>query len=435
MGDGKEAEVEVRVQPRRADNTVHPLQTESSSRAVPSENYPSDEFRPFRKWIPWMIPTFVVANIAVFLISMYVNNCPNRSDSCVARFLGRFSFQPFKENPLLGPASSTLQRMGALDVKKVVDRHQWWRLISCIWLHAGVFHILANMLSLLFIGIRLEQEFGFIRIGLLYLLSGFGGSLLSALFIRSSISVGASGALFGLLGGMLSELITNWTIYANKFAALLTLVFIIAINLAVGILPHVDNFAHIGGFLSGFLLGFVFLIRPQFGWVSRKNIPLGHRASSKKKKHKTYQYVLWVLSIILLIVGFTVGIVMVARGVNGNERCSWCRYLSCIPTSRWSCRSSPGTCAVRSLLSLSRVLRLSALTFWLTLTDHVTEECQLLLFFSPVIYLRALLHVLQITQRDTLVSLTCQETGKSRNYTLPGATETQIYDLCVDLCR
>ncbi|CAA6654993.1 unnamed protein product [Spirodela intermedia] len=369
MGDGKEAEVEVRVQPRRADNTVHPLQTESSSGAVPSENYPSDEFRPFRKWIPWMIPTFVVANVAVFLISMYVNNCPNRSDSCVARFLGRFSFQPFKENPLLGPRPQReLQRMGALDVKKVVDRHQWWRLISCIWLHAGVFHILANMLSLLFIGIRLEQEFGF-------------STLLSSLFIRSSISVGASGALFGLLGGMLSELITNWTIYANKFAALLTLVFIIAINLAVGILPHVDNFAHIGGFLSGFLLGFVFLIRPQFGWVSRKNIPLGHRASSKKKKHKTYQYVLWVLSIILLILHCW--IVMVARGVNGNERCSWCRYLSCIPTSRWSCRSSPGTCAVRSLLSLSRVLRLSALTFWLTLTDHVTEECQLLLFFLP----------------------------------------------------
>lgn len=55
-----------------------------------------------------------------------------------------------------------------------------------------------------------------VRIGLLYVVSGFGGSMLSSLFIQSSISVGASGALFGLLGGMLSELITNWTIYANK---------------------------------------------------------------------------------------------------------------------------------------------------------------------------------------------------------------------------
>lgn len=54
------------------------------------------------------------------------------------------------------------------------------------------------------------------KVGLLYVISGFGGSVLSALFIQSNISVGASGALFGLLGAMLSELITNWTIYENK---------------------------------------------------------------------------------------------------------------------------------------------------------------------------------------------------------------------------
>ena len=55
-----------------------------------------------------------------------------------------------------------------------------------------------------------------VRIGLLYLISGFGGSILSALFLRSNISVGASGAVFGLLGGMLSEIFINWTIYSNK---------------------------------------------------------------------------------------------------------------------------------------------------------------------------------------------------------------------------
>ena len=51
--------------------------------------------------------------------------------------------------------------MGALDVSRVVDRHQGWRLITCMWLHGGLFHLLANMLSLIVIGIRLEQEFGF----------------------------------------------------------------------------------------------------------------------------------------------------------------------------------------------------------------------------------------------------------------------------------
>lgn len=52
--------------------------------------------------------------------------------------------------------------MGALEVQKMIHGHdQAWRLLSCMWLHAGVFHVLANMLSLVFIGIRLEQEFGF----------------------------------------------------------------------------------------------------------------------------------------------------------------------------------------------------------------------------------------------------------------------------------
>jgi membrane associated rhomboid family serine protease len=55
-----------------------------------------------------------------------------------------------------------------------------------------------------------------VRVGLVYLISGFGGSLMSALFIQSSVSVGASRALFGLVGSMLSELITNWSLYANK---------------------------------------------------------------------------------------------------------------------------------------------------------------------------------------------------------------------------
>ncbi|KAM0935103.1 putative peptidase S54, rhomboid, Rhomboid-like superfamily [Dioscorea sansibarensis] len=290
-----------------------------------------------RVWKPWVVPLFVIANVAVFIATMYVNNCPSNPTpfgSCVARFLHRFSFQPLRQNPLLGPSSSTLDKMGALEWNKVVEQHEGWRLITCIWLHAGVIHVLANMLSLIFIGIRLEQQFGFFRIGIIYLVSGFGGSVLSSLFVRNSISVGASGALFGLLGAMLSELITNWTIYSNKAAALLTLVVIIVINLAVGILPHVDNFAHIGGFLTGFLLGFVLLIRPQFGWVERHNLP---PESQVKSKHKMYQYVLWVAAMLLLIAGFAVGLVMLFRGEDGNEHCHWCHYVSCVPTSKWNC--------------------------------------------------------------------------------------------------
>lgn len=321
---------------------------EQKRKGAPSSSeraYAIEESRE-RSWVSWLIPLFVLICIVMFLVEMFVNNCPkhitNRvggdgDEKCVARFLGRFSFQPLGENPLFGPSSDTLDKLGALNWNKVVHEHQGWRLISCIWLHAGLIHLLANMLSLIFIGIRLEQHFGFLRIGFIYLFSGFGGSVLSSLFIRNSISVGASGALFGLLGAMLSELLTNWSIYTNKLAALLTLLVVILINLAVGILPHVDNFAHIGGFLTGFLLGFILLVRPQFGWIERHNLPAGVRV---KSKYKPYQYVLWVVSLVLLISGFTIGVVMLFRGVNGYERCHWCRYLSCVPTSKWKCNES-----------------------------------------------------------------------------------------------
>ena len=64
-------------------------------------------YRPFKKWASWLVPSFVAANIVVFVVTMSINDCPENSSSCVARFLGRFSFQPLKENPLLGPSSST----------------------------------------------------------------------------------------------------------------------------------------------------------------------------------------------------------------------------------------------------------------------------------------------------------------------------------------
>ncbi|KAL8557075.1 hypothetical protein ACS0TY_004518 [Phlomoides rotata] len=325
---------------RRQEEDIEKRNVSSAERGYAIENRD-------KNWISWLIPVFVAANVAMFVVEMSSNNCPkhiknrgsrfgdnNNNNKCVARFLGRFSFQPLRENPLFGPSSSTLDRLGALNWSKVVHHHQGWRLISCMWLHAGVIHLVINMLSLVFIGIRLEQHFGFLRIGLIYLISGFGGSVLSSLFIQHRISVGASGALFGLLGAMLSELITNWSIYSNKVAALLTLLVIVVINLAIGILPRVNNFAHIGGFLTGFLLGFVLLPRPQFGWLERHNLPAGVRVRSK---YKAYQYVLWLVSLVLLVAGFSVGLAMVFRGVNGYKHCRWCRYLSCVPTSRWKC--------------------------------------------------------------------------------------------------
>ncbi|ESQ35555.1 hypothetical protein EUTSA_v10008314mg [Eutrema salsugineum] len=291
------------------------------------------------QWTAWLTPVIVIACIAVFIVVMFINDCPKTAaganGDCVAKFLRRFSFQPLRENPLLGPSSSTLDKMGALEWRKVVKGNEKWRLVTSMWLHAGIIHLVVNMFNLIVIGIRLEQQFGFIRVGLIYLISGFGGSILSALFLQNSISVGASGALLGLLGAMLSELLINWTIYANKVAALVTILFIVAIDLAIGLLPSVDNFSHIGGFITGFLLGFVLLIRPQFGWEESNNAyQYGGRA---RPKYNPCQYVLLFVGAVSVVGVLTVGTVMLFKGENGNKHCKWCHRLDCFPTSKWSC--------------------------------------------------------------------------------------------------
>lgn len=62
-------------------------------------------------WTSWLVPFFVAVNVVVFVVAMYINNCPRKNvgfeGECVAKFLGRFSFQPLRENPLFGPSSST----------------------------------------------------------------------------------------------------------------------------------------------------------------------------------------------------------------------------------------------------------------------------------------------------------------------------------------
>ncbi|XP_057969360.1 RHOMBOID-like protein 5 [Malania oleifera] len=265
-----------------------------------------------RPWFPWLVPSIFVGTIALFVYSLYVNNCPEVTGAYRCVFypsLGRFSFQPLTENPLLGPSTATLKKLGALNLKLVQDGEKW-RLLACVFLHAGVIHLLANMLTLLFIGIRMEREFGFLRIGVLYVLSGVGGSIASCFYNADSksLSVGASGALFGLLGAMLSELITNWTIYAKKCAALVSLVLVICVSMAIGFLPHVDGSSHSGGFASGFLLGFILLVRPQFGYVSQKCVHPGYEMNKTKSKYKCYQYFLWITAFVLFIIGYVISL-------------------------------------------------------------------------------------------------------------------------------
>ena len=151
-----------------------------------------------------------------------------------------------------------LEVYGAL-VGSAVRSGQIWRLITPVLLHDNTFflHILFNMYALYSLGTGIERHFGHGRFFLLYVLSGFSGNVLSFLISsqRYLYSIGASTAIFGLIGAEAVFLIQNRKLFGNQFrSAIGNVIFVIAINLfVIGSLPFVDNWGHIGGLLGGLM--------------------------------------------------------------------------------------------------------------------------------------------------------------------------------------
>lgn len=136
---------------------------------------------------------------------------------------------------------------------------QHYRLWSSMFLHASVTHILGNMGSLIFVGNILEDLIGHVRYLLVYLLSGVGSAYLSLLFLNPNIvSVGASGAVFGVTGCLL---IVTMFRYSNwKNGVVTALLYTIFINLGVSVIdPSINLYAHLGGLITGIFCGFLIL--------------------------------------------------------------------------------------------------------------------------------------------------------------------------------
>ena len=129
----------------------------------------------------------------------------------------------------------------------------YYRLLTSMFLHIGIMHLLCNMYSLYIIGKEVENVFGKWKYLVIYILSGIAGSILSLAFNHNTICAGASGAIFGLLGALLYF----GYYYRPYLGATLTksIIPVIAINLIVGFLDSgIDNSAHIGGLVGGLLV-------------------------------------------------------------------------------------------------------------------------------------------------------------------------------------
>lgn len=141
---------------------------------------------------------------------------------------------------------------------------QYWRLVTSMFLHGGIAHLLLNGYALFQLGALFEAWLGSIRLLITYFLTGIAGSIASILWTDAP-SVGASGAIFGLLGALIAFLLRRREhLTAGAKSLMMQLVAWAAINVFFGFsVPGIDNAAHLGGCAAGFLLGLILREHPR----------------------------------------------------------------------------------------------------------------------------------------------------------------------------
>jgi len=155
-----------------------------------------------------------------------------------------------------------LQSLGA-KINPLILRGQIWRFITPVFLHGSFLHIAFNMYALYSIGPGLERKYDHVSFLILYLVSGIFGNVISFLMTPAA-SLGASTAIFGLIAAQ------GVYIYKNRYLLgsaarplLMNILFMVAINLFLGLNPGIDNWGHLGGLLGGFL--YAWFAGPTYG--------------------------------------------------------------------------------------------------------------------------------------------------------------------------
>lgn len=169
---------------------------------------------------------------------------------------------------VLSIISNSFYNSMVLNPSKILNG-EYYRLLSCIFMHGGIIHLLCNMYCLYVIGPQVESFFGKIKYIVIYLLSGIIGSLMS-LSITNSLSLGASGAIFGLLGSIL-YFGYHYRVYLSQ-AIKSQIIPLIVLNLFLGfILNGVDNAAHIGGLIGGILVSMMVGVKYKSSTMEKVN--------------------------------------------------------------------------------------------------------------------------------------------------------------------
>ena len=171
----------------------------------------------------------------------------------------------FYSHSLIDMNLQVLVDMGASYGPLTVQKQEWWRLFTAMFLHAGITHIAMNMYSLYLVGRSAEMYFNTKSYISIYLFSGIIGGLISLYIHPASVGIGASGAIFGIFGALAGFFLANRDKIANHTKAFMkNFTSVLGINLVIGLLiPSIDVSAHIGGLVIGIIGGFVLAKNPK----------------------------------------------------------------------------------------------------------------------------------------------------------------------------
>jgi rhomboid protease GluP len=192
-------------------------------------------------FIPFLTYTLIGMNVVYFLLMVWA---------------GLHLFP----NPTEGSIDQRVLIDFGAKVNTLIQAGEVWRLLTSTFIHIGIIHLVFNLYALWVLGPLTEQSFGHRKYLLIYILSGLGGSLASFLF-SPLLSAGASGAIFGLLGALLYYSFKRPYLWKSGLG--LNLVIVILVNFGFGLSqPGIDNYAHLGGLLTGTLTS-VYIMKKQ----------------------------------------------------------------------------------------------------------------------------------------------------------------------------
>jgi membrane associated rhomboid family serine protease len=255
--------------------------------------------------------------------------------------------------------------------------NQWFRFITPMFMHGGIIHIGFNLLLQLTLGRDIEKQIGTLRFLLVYLSSGIFGFVFGGNFAPNGISsTGCSGALFGLLAINLLDLLYTWKTRPSPGKDLAFILLDVGIAFVLGLLPTLDNFSHIGGFLMGLVLGICILHSPNSlrerigldeppyssvpGAHGNKDDETGTQAFIRRpvgffKGRKPLWWAWWLVRAGALVGVLVAFIVLLRNFYVFRSNCSWCKYLSCLVSPKRVARS--GTRADYLLLAHQELVR------------------------------------------------------------------------------